>query len=160
MISLVDLRTDENFVVVVEASASVQIVCQYETKSHGTSEMYEMEYTVANQLQFACRQLHQESCRLSLKYKKVVFSVPNWRRMYIWDKAISLCARFLSTLPSSITQDITTLTIKVDSKLDWEDNEREALAAFCRTNPTAQIHVHEGRSSQPQHMAYLANEYY
>lgn len=55
---------------------------------------------------------------------------------------------------------MTTLAIKVDSQLDWEDNQWEALAAFCRTNPTAQIHVHEGRSSQPQHIVDLAFEYH
>lgn len=154
MICLVKLKlkTDKICVADMEGSGSVRITSRYDPDYRITSELY----TVANQLQFACRQLHQESRGLSLKYNKIIFSVPNWRSMHIWNKAIALCVGFLSIVSPSAVQDITTLAIKVNSKLRWEDNQREALAVFCRANPAAQIHMHEGRSSQPEHMADLA----
>lgn len=109
-----------------------------------------IRHTIANQLQFVCRQLRRETRRLSLRYNKIVFSTP------FNDEAMLLCERFLKTFPEHFTQALPTLAIKVKALPTGESNGLRTVMSFCHATPTAQVHMHIGQLSRPRRLMELA----
>lgn len=70
-----------------------------------------------------------------------------------------LCERFLNNFPVHLAQNLTALTIKVNTLPMGQGDGLNTVMQFCHATPTAQVYMHIGQLSKPKRLVELALKY-